>query len=184
MPRCAGRGDVNQRFQRNCSRAEIRLPTAVPARGSIFAVTLLALALVSCVSCRTATPLPPADFAAPGWRLRQGQAVWKPPQDRPELAGDLLLAVNTNGNYVIQFSKTPFSIASAQVADGRWQIELGQRLWRGQGEPPRRFVWFQLAPVLAGASAVAPWRFTSRAGQSWRLENAGTGEFLEGQFFP
>ncbi len=58
------------------------------------------LALVGCllcVSCRTATPLPPADFSAPGWRLRQGQAVWKPSKDRPELAGDLLLAANANG---------------------------------------------------------------------------------------
>jgi hypothetical protein len=147
-------------------------------------IVLVAVGCFLCLSCRTATPLPPADFAAAGWKLRQGQAVWKPPGDRPELAGDLLLAVNTNGNYVIQFSKTPFSIASAQVADGRWQIELGQHTWRGQGAPPRRFAWFQVAPVLAGASAVAPWRFTHRAGQLWRLDNAGTGEFLEGQFFP
>ncbi|HTA31071.1 MAG TPA: hypothetical protein VK731_11335 [Candidatus Cybelea sp.] len=144
----------------------------------------MAFTLLACVTCGTTHPLPPADFASPGWHLRQGQAVWKPPQNRPELAGDLLLAVNTNGNYVIQFSKTPFSIASAQVADGRWQIELGQHSWRGQGTPPRRFIWFQLAPVLAGAPAVAPWRFATRADHSWRLDNAGTGEFLEGEFFP
>jgi hypothetical protein len=143
----------------------------------------LALGLLFCVSCGTAHPLPPADFASPGWRLRQGQAVWKPSKGRPELAGDLLLAVNANGDYVIQFSKTPFTLASAQVADGRWQIELARHAWRGQGAPPARFLWFQLAPVLAGAPAGAPWRFTSRADHSWRLDHAGTGEFLEGQFF-
>jgi hypothetical protein len=137
-----------------------------------------------CVSCRTVPSLPPADFSSPGWQLRQGQAVWKPPGGRPELAGDLLLAVNTNGSYVIQFSKTPFTLASAQVADGRWQIELAGHSWRGQGAPPRRFLWFQLSRGLAGLTAATPWRFTSRADHSWRLDNAGTGEFLEGQFFP
>lgn len=141
--------------------------------------------LLLCVSCRTATLLPPADFSSPGWRLRQGQAVWKPPGSRPELAGDLLLAVNTNGNYVVQFTKTPFTLASAQVADGRWRIYFGagQHSWGGQGAPPARFVWFQLARVLAGSPAEAPWKFTPSADHSWRLENLGTGEFLEGQFF-
>jgi hypothetical protein len=159
-------------------------PPAQPPRPALFGITLLALVLLFCVSCRTDHPLPPADFSSPGWRLRQGQAIWKPSQGRPELAGDLLLAVNANGNDVIQFSKIPFTLASAQVADGRWQIELARHSWRGQGAPPTRFLWFQLPRVLAGAPADAPWRFTSRADQSWRLDNPGTGEFLEGQFFP
>jgi hypothetical protein len=116
--------------------------------------------------------------------LPHGQAVWRPSKSRPELAGDLLLAVNSNGNYVIQFSKTPFTLASAQVAEGRWQIELARHFWRGQGVPPKRFVWFQLAPALDGAPARAPWHFASQPDHSWRLDNAGTGEFLEGQFFP
>jgi hypothetical protein len=149
-----------------------------------FLRLILTLGLLLCVSCRTAHPLPPADFASPGWRLRQGQAVWRPSKSRPELAGDLLLAVNANGNYVIQFSKTPFTLATAQVADGRWQIELARHFWRGKGAPPKRFVWFQLAPALDGALARAPWRFANQPNQSWRLDNAGTGEFLEGQFFP
>jgi len=118
--------------------------------------------------------------------MRQGQAVWKPSKSRPELAGDLLLAADANGNCVIQFAKTPFALASAQVAEGRWRIDLGagQHTWGGQGTPPTRFVWFQLSRVLAGRPAESPWKFTRRADNSWRLENAGTGEFLEGQFFP
>ena len=55
--------------------------------------------------------MPPADFSLPGWQAHQGQAVWKPSKKRPELAGDLLLATNANGNYVIQFSKIPFTLA-------------------------------------------------------------------------
>lgn len=140
--------------------------------------------LFSCISCRTAHPLAPADFSSPGWRLLQGQAIWRPSKGRPELAGDFLLAVNADGDYVIQFSKTPFALASAQVAAGRWQIELARHSWRGRGAPPTRFLWFQLPLVLDGAPAAVPWRLTRRADRSWRLDNAGTGEFLEGQFFP
>jgi hypothetical protein len=154
-------------------------------RPAFSGLALCALGLLFCVSCRTANSLPPADFSSPGWRLRQGQAVWKPSASRPELAGELLLAVNTNGSYVIQFSKTPFTLASAESMDGRWQIDFGsgRHSWHGRGQPPRRFAWFQLSRILAGTPASAPWKFTGRADDSWRLENAGTGEFLEGRFF-
>jgi hypothetical protein len=145
-------------------------------------MTLLALGLFFCVSCRT-EPLPPADLSLPGWRLRQGQAIWRPTQSRPELAGDLLMAVNANGDYLVQFSKTPFTLASAQVIDGHWRIELGRHSWRGRGTPPARFAWFQLPHVLAGAPPHAPWNFTNRVDQTWRLDDPRTGEFLEGQFF-
>ncbi|MGD0816026.1 MAG: hypothetical protein ABSA83_20735 [Verrucomicrobiota bacterium] len=144
------------------------------------------LALVLCVSCRTSPPLPPADFSSPGWRLQQGQAVWKPSKDRPELAGDLLLATNACGSYFVQFSKTPFTLATAQAANGAWQIEFGggQHTWSGRGGPPSRFAWFQLPGALGGAEPARPWKFTRRPDNSWRLENRRTGEVLEGVFFP
>ena len=104
------------------------------------AISLLALEL--CVSCRTAPPLPAADFSAPGWRVMQGQAVWKPARDRAELAGDLLLATNSDGDVFVQLTKTPFPLASAEVAGDRWQIAFGanEYSWRGRGQPPSRFV--------------------------------------------
>jgi hypothetical protein len=152
----------------------------------IAALLVLVPALTLCVSCRTALPLPPADFSSPGWRVQQGQAVWKPSKNRPELAGDLLLATNTGGNFVIQFSKTPFTLATAQVAEGAWRIEFGggRYSWRGHGAPPSRFVWFQLPFALATTEPARPWKFMRRADDSWRLENPRTGEFLEGVFFP
>ena len=115
----------------------------------IQAAPLWLLALF-CVSCRTATPLPPADLSAPGWHIQQGQAIWKPPGHRPEMTGDLLLATNANGNFFLQFTKDPFPLASAEVLDGRWQISFGvdEQAWRGQGEPPARFAWFQLPSAL------------------------------------
>lgn len=130
-------------------------------------------------------PLPaPADLSAPGWQLRQGQAIWKPSKNRPELAGDLLLAVNTNGDFLVQFSKTPFNLAAAEMKNGAWHIAFGPRGWSGRGPPPARFIWFQLPRLAEGKPAARRWQITRRADHSWRLENVRAGEFLEGQFFP
>ena len=153
-------------------------------RRSIFISS--ALLLLVCAGCRTAAPLPPADFSAPGWRLQQGQAVWKPSTSRPELAGDLLLATNVNGNLFIQFSKLPFPLATAQVAGDQWQIEFGadKFRWHGRGTPPTRFTWFQLPHALRDPNLGGDWKFTRVETNSWRLENSRTGETLEGEFFP
>ena len=145
-----------------------------------------ALLFFVCAGCRTANPLPPADFSTSGWRVQQGQAVWKPSASRPELAGDLLLATNANGNFFIQFSKIPFPLATAQVSGSQWQVEFGadQYSWHGRGTPPGRFAWFQLPRALFGAGVGGSWQFTRVETNSWRLENPRTGEILEGGFFP
>ena len=137
-------------------------------------------------SCRTQPPLPPANLSALGWRVQQGQAVWKPTQKRPELTGEFLLATNANGDFYVQFAKPPFTLATAQVVGDRWQIEFGSADFsrRGNGRPPTRFVWFQLPAALAGTNASRDWRFERAATNSWRMENRRTGEVLEGAFFP
>jgi hypothetical protein len=149
-------------------------------RHYIARTALLAL-MLALVSCRTAT-LPPADFSSPGWHVRQGQAVWRPTKNRPELAGDLLLATNTDGDYFIQFSKTPFTLATVQVAGGAWRIEFGHGQYSssGHGAPRRRFVWFQLTRALSGMPPAPPCKFVGQPDHSWRLENPRTGEMLEG----
>ncbi|MGH7950399.1 MAG: hypothetical protein ACREFE_00540 [Limisphaerales bacterium] len=153
------------------------------ARISLFIIAILLTQF--CLGCRTMKPLPRADFSAPGWRVQQGQAVWKPTKNRPELAGDLLLATNANGNFFIQFSKTPFQLATAEVINNRWQIEFGndQYTRRGSGAPPKRFSWFELPRALNGQKLDRNWHFT-RGETNWRLENSDTGEILEGGFFP
>jgi hypothetical protein len=139
-----------------------------------------------CAGCRTASPLPPADFSAPGWRVQQGQAVWKPSARRPEIVGDLLLATNVNGNFFIQYSKIPFPLVMAQVSGGQWQIQFGadRYSWHGHGAPPDRFGWLQLPGALRNANVGGNWRFTRAEINSWRLQNSHTGETLEGEFFP
>jgi hypothetical protein len=147
---------------------------------------LLFVLAVLIAGCRTAPPLPPADFSAGGWQVRQGQAIWKPAKTRPELAGEILLATQTNGNFLVQFTETPFPLAAARVADGQWQIEFGagQRRFAGRGQPPSRLVWFQLPRALAGEGLKKTWHFTHPSTETWRLENWFTGESLEGGFFP
>ena len=115
----------------------------------------------------------------------RGQAVWSPPQNGREIAGDLILATNVNGNFFIAFSKTPLVIATAEVEDGQWEIRFGddQYAWRGGGTPPDRFIWFQLSRALLGGDLTDGWKFDRAIGSLWRLQNARTGEKLEGEFF-
>ena len=99
--------------------------------------------------------------------------------------GELFLATSTNGDFVVQFTKTPFTLVQAQVAASRWQIDFasGKYVWRGTGEPPKRFVWFELPQVLDGGSPNRGWLLT-RTNDFWRLEKSRAGESLEGRFFP
>jgi hypothetical protein len=146
---------------------------------------LSSLLLIFCAGCRTNHPLS-ADFSAPGWHVQQGQAVWKPSQNRPELTGELLLATNENGNFFLQFSKMPFPLATAQVSGDQWQIEFGANIFsrHGHGLPPNRFVWFQLPRALRDTNIGGNWKFTRVETNLWRLENLHTSETLEGEFFP
>lgn len=149
-------------------------------------ITLLFLSVVwTGTGCRSIPRLPPADLSSPDWRVRQGQAVWKPARSRPELAGEILFATNSAGDFFVSFSKPPFSLATAQIRGGQWQMEFGddKHSWRGRVEPPARFVWFQLPRAFANAGAHGGWQFT-RNGSSWRFENSRTGETLEGGFLP
>ena len=128
----------------------------------------------------------PVDLSAPGWRVQQGQAVWKPTRRRPELTGELLLATNVNGNVFVQFAKPPITLATARVIDGEWHLEFGSGEYsrNGTGRPPGRFAWFKLPAALAGALPGRDWQFKRIPPNSWLLENLHTGERLEGVFFP
>lgn len=154
------------------------------AAGPLLFILLGAL-LFTGAGCRTTHGLPAADLQAPGWTVQPGQAVWKPSRSRPGLAGELLLATRTNGDLFVQFDKLPFPLATAQITGSEWQIRFGagKYAWHGRGEPPARFVWFQLPHALAGDPLGAPWTFT-RDGDAWRLENRRTGEALEGSLTP
>ncbi len=155
-------------------------PAAVRRRRIHFLSSILVLALCGC----STAPLPPANLSAPGWTVQQGQALWKPTATRPEIAGDLIMATNTDGDCFIQFTKTPFTIATAQISGSHWQLTFGndQHSWRGSGTPISRFVWLQLPRAFAGAPIAPNWQFHPGA-NGWQFQNPHTGESLEGEFF-
>jgi hypothetical protein len=143
---------------------------------------LLLLALVSLCGCYShkGYSWPPDDLSKPGWRVWNGQAVWKPRKSIPELAGDVMVAVNTNGSAIVQFSKTlPF--ATARLDGRRWQIEFpgGNRLYSGHYPLPSHFAWLQLPAVAEGLPVSNPWVETGNLDQ-WQIVNSRAGETLRG----
>ena len=138
--------------------------------------------MLLCPACHLAPRLPSADISAAGWQVQQGQAVWKPQKNAPELAGEILIATNAlNHRAIIQFTKTPIPLVVAQTTSNSWQIEIPaqKKFYSGYGRPPARLGWFFLPGALAGAAPRQPWSFT-RDGEKWVLENGSTGQRIEG----
>jgi len=124
--------------------------------------------------------------AGPGWRVQQGQALWRPERGLPEFGGDLVLAGDDAGRCLIQFDKTPLSLVSAQTTPTQWLIRFPQRRMTlsGRGPGPTRIVWLYLPGALAGKSLPPPLHFERKPDSGWRLENTNTGETLEGFLSP
>ena len=131
-------------------------------------------------------PLPPADLQAPGWSVRQGQAVWTSAKGKDDVAGEILLATRARGECFVQFAKPPFTLATARAEAGGWSVELAsaRRQFCGRGPGPVRFVWFALAEACCGRVVGGGWSFEARRGTGWCLTNALTGEMLEGYLTP
>ena len=142
---------------------------------------VLALAVLLC-GCRTVKPLPPDDLSAPGWKVRQGQAVWKTRES--EFAGELILATRVDESS-LQFIKTPLPIMSAQTKGREWTIRFfaDNRTVIGQGTPPDEVLWLHLPSAVRGASLPKPLQFKTEA-SNWELGNAETGESISGFLNP
>ena len=161
-------------------------PRALPN----FRMTFRLLApLLCCLSlcaagCRLLPTLPPANLSEPGWHIREGQAVWRMKRDAPEIAGEVLLAINADGRAFVQFTKTPFPFLIGQSTTNRWQVELPtqNRRYSGPGKPPTRLIWLYLPRMLAGNPPPKNWSWQQLEASRWRLENAKTGELIEGYF--
>jgi hypothetical protein len=135
-------------------------------------------------ACSTVPPLPQADLKAPGWTVREGQAVWHRPNGGPEVAGEILLATRENGRAFVQFSKNGFPLLVAQTAPGRWQAEVPaeNERYSGRGQPPARLLILYLPRALAGQPLPAGWSWETSADGNWTLANKKTGESLQGYF--
>ena len=140
-------------------------------------------ALLALVGCQTTAPLPQVNLAEPGWKVLQGQAVWRPEHGTREIAGDLIVATGPADRSFVQFSKSPFPLVIAQGTANRWSIEFPpqNKHYAGRGKPPLRLIWLYLPRVLAGEPPPKGWIWRADAAQ-WHLENTATGESLEGYF--
>jgi hypothetical protein len=149
-------------------------------RGGLLGISLL---LLGTGGCQTTPPFPQADLSEPGWKVHQGQAVWRARHNAAEIAGEILLAADDRGRTFVQFTKTPFPFVIAQTMTNAWQIEspTQDRRYSGHGTPPGRVIWFQLPAAGAGLGLPKPWSWKNSE-TGWRLENHSTGESLEGYF--
>lgn len=129
--------------------------------------------------CATA-PLPAPDMTA-DWKILQGQAVWKP-RGGDGIAGELLVATNSVGDFVVEFAKPPITIAHAQRSGARWTIEFPaqQKSYGGRGNGPAQVIWLHLAAALADVDK--RWQLTTN-NNGWTMGN-GRGETLEGFLTP
>ena len=148
---------------------------------ALFPVAQLVIWLPVTTGCRTG--LPPTDLKAPGWTLRQGQAVWSRERGAGEIAGDLLVATRADGSAFVQFTKTPFPFVVARSSAGRWEVEFPtqDKRYSGRGTPPRKLIWLYLPRMLSGAAAPSGWTWHLSANE-WHLQNLKSGETLEGYF--
>ena len=149
-----------------------------------FGPLLLAILVLS-TGCQTSKK-PLFTVSGPGWCVQEGQALWRPRTQMPELGGDLVVASHEDGRCVIQFSKTPLPLVMAQTSRTNWFIQFPpQKMsFAGSGAPPARFVWLHLSAAFSGKPLPAHLAFQRKPERAWRLENSRSGETLEGFLAP
>ena len=158
-----------------------RLQFGASARRILARAATLAV-FFALTACRT-PPIPKANLSEPGWKIFQGQAVWKSNRDAPEISGEILLAEKSDGENFVQFTKTPFPFAIAQSTTNAWRLEIPMqnKSYAAPGRTPSRVIWFQLARAVAGQPLKKPWTWRESE-DDWRLENSATGQSLAGYF--
>jgi hypothetical protein len=143
------------------------------------------LLLLSVAGCGTMPPLPPANLKEPGWVVRHGQAVWRLPKGKPDIAGELIVATRDRNQSFVQFSKNPFTLVTAQATADGWAVQFPpeNKHYSGRRAPPLRLIWLYLPRVLTGEPPPKNWSWHMDT-NGWRLENYKNGESLEGYFDP
>lgn len=142
--------------------------------------------LVLLAGCRTACETPLFTATGPGWRVQEGQALWRPGREFPELGGELVVASHEDGCCSIEFAKTPLPLVLAQTTHTNWLIEFPPRRmsFAGRHRPPSRFAWLYLSAALSGEPLPSGFRFRWKPDGGWRLENTRSGETVEGFLGP
>ncbi|MSU64143.1 MAG: hypothetical protein EXS31_17415 [Pedosphaera sp.] len=150
---------------------------------SSFAFLLVLASLAT--GCHTPATVPPLNLAEPDWQVLHGQAVWRPSRAAKEIAGELFIATHPDGRSLVQFTKTPLLLVSAQTSAKRWRVQFPrEKVFEGGGAAPTRVVWLHLAKVIAGVPPPSRLTWEPHQDGTWKLENDRTGEMLEGFVAP
>ncbi len=158
-----------------------RAPVNRPGLGSAFRICLAAAVWLGLLTaCRSPRPFPPINTSLPGWKLQQGQAVWRPSKTAPEIAGEIVVATHPDGRGLVQFEKVPLPLLVARTEPDQWQIQyvLQQRIRTGRGQPPVRHLWLHAVAALRGFALPPPLRAEVSPDGCWHLANPRTGERL------
>jgi hypothetical protein len=153
--------------------------------GAVLRLVLLSVPMLA-AGCRTASEVPLFTATGPGWRVQEGQALWRPRRGYPEIGGDVVLARHEDGRCLIEFAKTPMTLVMVQTTGTNWLIQFppARMSFRGHRQPPTYFGWLYLHAALCGEPLAAPFRFEREAAGGWRLENPRSGETLRGFLAP
>ncbi|HTI72918.1 MAG TPA: hypothetical protein VMF06_23295 [Candidatus Limnocylindria bacterium] len=153
-----------------------------PGRGRSMAPVLGTLAAAVWLLGCAGPALAPVNLAEAGWTVREAQVVWRPRRAAPELVGELLVATNSDGRQLIQFSKQTLPVVTAQVASNGWNLSSPLRHGRygGRLPPTDRVPWFELAQWPPAPQLDSRWRLEMLTNAAWRLGNPRTGESVEG----
>jgi hypothetical protein len=148
-------------------------------------LSLLAAGIFS-TGCRTGANDRLFTVSGPGWRIQQGQALWRPGRAYPELGGEVVVASHPDGQCEVQFLKMTIPMVLAQSSATNWLIQFPPRHigFAGRNSPPPRFLWLYLRAALAGESLPGPYRFSRKPDGGWKLENEKSGESVEGYLEP
>ena len=143
-------------------------------------ILLCMLGAIVFVGCKTVS-FPPVSLDAAGWTTITGQAIWKPNFAAPELAGEVLIATNSNGQTFIQFTKTPFPFVVAQRNTTGWQLEIPaqNKKYAAPGRPPARLIWLHIPTALSSGAVPDGWKLNRSAFNHWTFAQRNSGETVE-----
>lgn len=152
---------------------------SAPHQLHLIVATAAILLLAACGTTRQSS-LAPLDISAPGWSVRQGQALWRPAGENPEIAGDVVISSHPSAGSYVQFSKT-LPILSGRLGPGGWQFETipENKRYSGRGQPPRRIVWLQLLRAIEGQEISDRWSVARPSDNYIALEDTHSGERLK-----